>query len=223
MKNIALPFTRRAATLLGAVLILAACSPAPTPQPAPTTVLNMPLVNNAQATQLAATQALALPLVNSASATQAAVDETQPAATADISDPFAYCTSAGDVDNPGVKAPEAVLKGIQKAAGISADIPADVLQNGTTWRCMNGKVYACFVGANLPCESRANTSRVPTDAEIEYCKANPTSDVIPAVATGHDTVFEWHCVLGAPQVAKQVYQVDPRGYIAEIWYAIGAQ
>jgi hypothetical protein len=218
MKKLAFPFTRHSAALLCAVLFLTACSPAPTPQLVPTSVVNMPVVNNAPTTtQPAPTQLVALPLVNSAPAT-AAVTASNPA-----SDPFAYCASAGDVDTPGVKAPEAVLKGLQKAAGISADIPTDVLQNGTAWRCMNGKVYACFVGANLPCESKANTSRTPTDAELEYCKANLTADLIPAATTGHDTVFEWHCVLGAPQVAKQVYQVDPRGYIAEIWYALSAQ
>jgi hypothetical protein len=216
MKKFALPFTRHIA-LFCAVILLTACSQAPTPQLAPTTVLNMPVISSNPATQPAPTQIVALPLVNSAPATSAT------SASETASDPFAYCASAGDVDAPGVKAPEAVLKGLQKAAGISADIPTDVLQNGTAWRCMNGKVYACFVGANLPCESKANTSRTPTDAELEYCKANPTADLIPAATTGHDTVFEWHCVLGAPQVAKQVYQVDPRGYIAEIWYAISAQ
>jgi hypothetical protein len=218
MKNIALPFTRRAAALLGAVLILAACSPAPTLHPVPTAVLNMPLVNSGPATQPVPTQVLSMPLVNSGPAAA-----TQLATTAATSDPFAYCASAGDVDNPGVKAPDAIIKGLQKAAGISADIPADVLQNGSFWRCMNGKVYACFVGANLPCDSKANTSRTPTAADLEFCKASPTADVIPAATAGHDTIFEWRCVLGAPQVAKQVYQVDPRGYIAEIWYAISAQ
>ncbi len=202
------------AALLCAVLLLAACSPAPTPQPAPTAVLNMPLVNSGPAP----TQVLSMPLVNSGSAAA-----TQAAPTAAITDPFAYCASAGDVDNPGVKASDSVLKGLQKAAGISADIPADVLQNGSFWRCMSGKVYACFVGANLPCESKANTSRTPSDADLQFCKANPTADVIPAATAGHDTIFEWRCVLGAPQVSKQVYQVDARGYIAEIWYAISAQ
>ena len=85
---------------------------------------------------------------------------------------------------------------------------------------MNSKVYACFVGANLPCESKANTDKTPTAAETEVCTANPSGENIPAVVTGHETVYEWGCKDGKPVVMRQVLQVDERGFISDIWYAI---
>jgi hypothetical protein len=75
------------------------------------------------------------------------------------------------------------------------------------------------VGANLPCDSKANVDMKPTQAEQDYCKKNPRAD-IPAAVTGHETVFQWRCTNGAPLIVKQVFHVDARGYIYEIWYAI---
>ncbi|MFN2241914.1 MAG: hypothetical protein ACK2U2_06480, partial [Anaerolineae bacterium] len=74
-------------------------------------------------------------------------------------DPFAYCAAVGTVDAPaadyvGPQVPESIAQGLQQALN-APDTPIDVLQNGTFWRCMNGSVYACFVGANLPCEAKA--------------------------------------------------------------------
>ena len=142
-----------------------------------------------------------------------------------FSDPFAYCSAVGNMDQPdasysGPKMPEAVAKGLQKASGASADAPLELFVSNSFWRCMNGKIYACFVGANLPCESKANTDKTPTAAMAEYCTANPTAENIPAVVTGHDTVYEWGCKDGKPEVIRQVLQVDERGFISDIWYAI---
>jgi len=142
-----------------------------------------------------------------------------------FSDPFAYCSAVGNMDQPdasysGPKMPEEVAKGLQKASGASADAPLEIFVSNSFWRCMNGKVYACFVGANLPCESKANTDKTPTAAETEYCTANPSAENIPAVVTGHDTVYEWGCKDGKPEVIRQVLQVDERGFISDFWYAI---
>ena len=143
------------------------------------------------------------------------------------SDPFAYCAAVGTVDTPdvrytGPRMPDAVAQGLRKASGASADAPAEMFTTGAYWRCMDGKVYACTVGANLPCNSKANTDKTPTQPEIDFCAANPTSDFIPAAVTGHDTIYEWICKAGQPQAGKQVFQVDKQGYIVEIWYAIPA-
>lgn len=140
-------------------------------------------------------------------------------------DPFAYCDVAGTLDQPdarytGPEKPEAVLKGLIKASGASADIPLDVFGKGTVWRCMDKQVYACFVGANLPCASKANTSTEPTAEMLDFCKSNPTSEFIPAAVTGHDTIYEWACKDGKAAVGKQVFQVDGQGYIQNIWYKI---
>lgn len=154
-----------------------------------------------------------------------AVTPTSNPTAAAYSDPFAYCAAVGTLDQPdarynGPKMPDVLAEGLRKASGASADAPLDLFRGGGFWRCMDGKVYACFVGANLPCESKANNNQTPTAEENDYCKANPSSDFIPAAVTGHETVYEWTCKDGKPVIGKQVFMVDPRGYIQEIWYPL---
>ena len=145
-------------------------------------------------------------------------------APATYTDPFAYCAAVGTVDAPGPQytgpvIPESVALGLQDALN-APDTPLDVLQNGSYWRCMDGHVYACFVGANLPCEAKANTDRTPTQEEIDFCQANPDSDFIPAVVTGRETVYEWRCTAGTPEIIRQLSQPDTQGFLSDIWYEI---
>jgi hypothetical protein len=140
-------------------------------------------------------------------------------------DPFAYCAAVGTADTPGPqytgpKVPESVINGLKKALNMPADVPQEVLQNGSFWRCMNGQVYACFVGANLPCQEKANTNRTPDEAEKTFCRDNPNADVIPAAVTGHNTIYEWRCRNGEPEIVQQIAQPDERGFISHIWYKI---
>lgn len=144
-----------------------------------------------------------------------------------FTDPFAYCAAVGTIDTPdtrysGPTAPDSIVRGLQTALNVP-DTPLDVLANGSSWRCMDGTVYACFVGANLPCDARANTDRTPTSAETDFCRQQPAADVIPAYVTGHDTVYAWRCTDGTPVIVQQVFQVDAQGFIADIWYPITPQ
>jgi hypothetical protein len=146
------------------------------------------------------------------------------ATPASYGDPFAYCTAVGTIDTPGAdytgpKVPESVAKGLQKALN-APDTPLTVLENGSSWRCMDGAVYACFVGANLPCEAKANTDQTPTQEEIGFCQQNANSEFIPAVVTGRETVYEWRCRDGTPEIVKQVFQPDAQGFLSEIWHKI---
>jgi hypothetical protein len=187
------------------VIGLSACSAAGVAAPA--TVTTMP------ATAPAATPPP--PTAASGATTQAA----------SYSDPFSYCAAVGTIDTPdsrysGPAVPDAIAQGLKTASGASADAPLEMFKNGSFWRCMGGKVYACFVGANLPCDSKANTDQTPFSAEADYCKNNPNSDFIPAVVTGHDTIYAWRCNNDTPTIDKQVFHVDSQGYIQEIWYQI---
>jgi len=143
-----------------------------------------------------------------------------------FADPFAYCAAVGRVDAPdarysGPQVPDRIINGFKKAAGLEASTePMDMFRTTTIWRCMEGKVYACNFGANLPCDSKANTDRTPSQAMADYCTANPNSDVIPTSVTGHDTIYSWHCAKDSPQVLEQIGQVDAAGYPAQIWYPI---
>lgn len=198
----------KTSVLLGLVLcvgLLAACS-SPTPAaPPPVTVVQTPPT--------------AAPTPTQASA------PTGGAANPGSADPFAYCAMVGSIDAPdarytGPQVPDAVLSGLIQAAQISPTRPKDVLAQSSFWRCMNGKVYACTVGANLPCQEKADTSKTASAAVNDFCKANPASGSIPAAVTGRATVYDWKCANGKPEIVKQMFDPDARGFIADFWYEI---
>lgn len=140
--------------------------------------------------------------------------------------PFSYCRAIGTIDRPdaryaGPNPPPTVIAGLIKSLGIaSSDNRSQAFVGGTYWRCMGGAVYVCSVGANLPCESRADTDRVPTKGEQQYCGSHPGSSFIPMYVTGHATVYVWRCEGAEPVAGKQLSKVDARGFIAGIWYRI---
>lgn len=74
----------------------------------------------------------------------------------------------------------------------------------------------CTAGANLPC-GKANTSRTPGAGIVQWCRDNPAASFVPAVATGHDTIYEWACRSGTPQIVRQTFDVDSRGFITQVW------
>jgi hypothetical protein len=142
-----------------------------------------------------------------------------------FTDPFVYCAAVGTVDAPdsrytGPKVPEAVARGLKRAIGVPANAPLESFLRNTFWRCMDGRVYACTVGANFPCQERADTSRMPGQGVVDFCKNNPQAEVIPAVVTGRTTVYEWKCTKATPEVVRQFAHPDARGFLSNIWYAI---
>ena len=158
-------------------------------------------------------QPIAAPANNSASATT-------------YTDPFAYCAAVGTIDAPdasytGEKMPESILKGLVEKGVVTADAPAEI-QAHATWRCMDSQVWVCHYGANIPCDTKADTSQTPTAGMDEFCKANANSDFIPAVATGRATVYNWSCKDGKAVVGKQILEVDAQGYLAQFWYELSA-
>jgi len=173
--------------------------------------------------QIAVSFSLLIIVASLAGCGAAATPVTTPAPTV-YTDPFAYCAAVGTIDAPdasytGPQVPESVAQGLQVALN-APDTPLSVLESGSSWRCMNGDVYACFVGANLPCDARANTGETPTQEEIEFCQQNPDSDFIPAAVTGRETVYEWRCRNGAPEIVQQVFHPDAQGFLSEIWHKI---
>jgi hypothetical protein len=83
------------------------------------------------------------------------------------------------------------------------------------FRCANHHVLVCSVGANLPC-GKADTSRVSVGG-AQWCREHPDAPSIPAVATGHATVFDWRCHDGKAVIAQQRFKVDGRGFVASFW------
>ncbi|MCE1253589.1 MAG: hypothetical protein LWX83_08590 [Anaerolineae bacterium] len=181
----------------------------------------------AACSQVTPTPAAVMPTVPPAPAVTptAPVEDTVVPTQKTYDDPFAYCQAVGNQDvvdaaYSGPKLPAAVEQALRKAYNAPTETPEELYKNGSYWRCMNHQVYACFVGANLPCDSKANTDENPTDAEKDFCKEHPDSDFIPASVTGHDTIYEWRCKAEIPEVNSQLFRVDDRGYISEIWYQV---
>ena len=143
---------------------------------------------------------------------------------AQYDDPFAYCAAVGTIDAPdarytGPEMPDSIVQGLIDQGIVTADAPAEFQQNAV-WRCMDGQVWVCHFGANLPCQEKADLSRTPTAEMVDFCVANSEAEVIPAAVTGRATVFEWKCSAGQPQVVKQIIQADDRGFLAEFWYEL---
>jgi hypothetical protein len=148
---------------------------------------------------------------------------TVPAPT--FTDPFNYCAAVGTIDAPderyaGLAVPEAIIEGLREKAEIGDEAPAGWVAALTVWRCMDGEVWACFVGANLPCSEKADTSSTPQPEMEDFCNANPNTEVIPAAVTGRATVYEWRCVDTAPQVVTQLLEPDALGFLSDFWYEL---
>jgi hypothetical protein len=83
------------------------------------------------------------------------------------------------------------------------------------YRCMNGKVMVCFVGANLPCV-RMNAKRENPGADL-FCRDNPDAGSVPAYAIGHDSIHTYRCRNGKAEVTGTTRQLDQRGFAKDLW------
>jgi len=85
----------------------------------------------------------------------------------------------------------------------------------TYYRCADGEVKVCAVGANLPCD-KANASKTLPAAK-RWCATRSDADFIPAYVTGHDTPYAWRCVGGRAEAGALVSPLDARGFFADYW------
>lgn len=145
---------------------------------------------------------------------------TQPADR--FTDPFAYCTAVTTIDAPddrfiGAPVPTEIVQELHHVTGGQGPAP-DWLPKTVQWRCMNGKVYACTIGANLPCSDKANTSQTPTDALKEFCTQHPERAGVEET----NSIYVWTCTGGTPKIERQWTEADAAGFLAKIWYEIKA-
>jgi len=134
------------------------------------------------------------------------------AGVARVQTPAALCRQAG-TDDTLRPIPASLVPAVN--ALFHTSIPPDVAVRMTVFRCDGGHVLVCGVGANLPC-GKANASKTSAGGE-QWCREHPDAEFIPAYATGHDTIFAWRCLAGQAAIVRQVFQVDPRGFVAEFW------
>jgi hypothetical protein len=138
-----------------------------------------------------------------------------------VTDPFGYCARVVTEDRLGVASSNEEITflapHLRNSLGLSADAP--VVAANVFWRCMHGKVYACAVGANLPCASKADRATHNRGA-ANFCREHPDAVEVAAYATGHDTVYAWRCAAGAAVRGAAVATLDERGFRTDIWHAV---
>ena len=138
-----------------------------------------------------------------------------PALAQTYSDPVPYCKAVGTIDKPDARYTGAKLPAwMAEKLNMKPD-QAKMME----WRCANGAVLACQYGANIPCDSKAVTSRKPTQAIIDYCRQNPDTQFVPMVVTGHETTVSWACHGPKPMVIHSA-EVDAQGYASAYWHKV---
>jgi hypothetical protein len=141
-----------------------------------------------------------------------------------VESPFAFCARVGTDDRLGSSygaASGAALGALEPylrdALGLSRDV--SLPPNEISWRCMDGKVYVCARGANIPCDSKADRSKLNPGA-ANYCRENPNAAEVPAYATGHRTIYRWKCIDGRAERDPTVSATDRRGFRADFWHVV---
>ncbi|HWG06039.1 MAG TPA: hypothetical protein VG271_13580 [Beijerinckiaceae bacterium] len=125
----------------------------------------------------------------------------------------AYCSGGGGKADAR-KTPSDLVAAVAKTFGIDADMA----RAASYVRCAGHQLLACSVGANLDC-GKADVRRSLSGAAA-FCRSNPGSADIPMVATGHATIYDWHCVGHRAVAGKIVSPVDRHGFIAANWKAV---
>lgn len=126
--------------------------------------------------------------------------------------PAQHCRQVGTDDAPR-PVPASLVPTAKRALGLRA--PNDVVRRTTLFRCAEGVVLVCTVGANLNC-GKASTAESLAPAR-RYCRENPDATFIPAYVTGHDAIRLWRC-RGVDAVAGEPAEaLDGRGFVARLW------
>jgi hypothetical protein len=156
-----------------------------------------------------------LPVVNGGSSGNGNSHSAQESVAQQYRDPIAYCQAMGTIDKP-----DARYIGPKLPTWMARDLNLKPGQGGMMeWRCADRAVMACVYGANIPCDSKANTSRTPDQAVIDYCEHHETSSYVPKYVTGHDSAVNWACHAEKP-VVLSVDPIDAQGYASSYWHKV---
>lgn len=130
-------------------------------------------------------------------------------------DPFAYCTVAGTVDQPGSHytgpmIPEQVIDALA-SDGVAFDE-----ETRAFWRCADGKVLACAEGPQSPlCANIGDNPNIPPRVQA-FCQEHPGQDVY------YDNYVQWHCEDTQPTILARTVEPDPQGYNPMQWIEVAS-
>jgi hypothetical protein len=132
------------------------------------------------------------------------------AAPAAAESPAQYCQRVVN-DDALQTPPDSLMPVVRKLFAVGEGYPREA----TRYRCAEGNVMVCIVGANLPC-GKADT-RTDLPAATEWCQTNRDSDFIPMAVTGHDTMYNWRCANGIATISGKAGEIDDRGFFVDYW------
>jgi len=135
------------------------------------------------------------------------------AAPAAHDSPRAYCAHIGTDDTLRTP-PSSLAPAIRRLFNIRGHYAP----KAAYYRCAEGAVKVCFVGANLPC-GKANTSK-NQPAVARWCETHPDTESIPLYVTGHDSLYSWHCIGSKAATGASHGTLDPRGFFEEYWKTV---
>ncbi len=135
--------------------------------------------------------------------------------------PFVYCGQVVNADEPGApyvgpRYPDDVFRVLADEMGLPEDAPERSATPEFHWRCMDGFVYACTYGPNLPC-GQADLNSRPSAEMIDYCESQFDGAPLPGSLVGHQTIYGWVCRGETPATTYQKYEVDHQGFITSFW------
>jgi hypothetical protein len=139
-----------------------------------------------------------------------------PAASADAMPPLCH---GGLTDDTPQEIPESLVPEAVRLFDLKAMPPEQVMRS-TLYRCAEGRILICNLGANLPCD-KADTSRDLPAADA-WCAENQGSNFIPMYVTGHDTIYRWRCDGAKAATSGEPLAVDRRGFISRLWKPVDA-
>ena len=134
-------------------------------------------------------------------------------APASYESPRAYCARVGTDDTLRTP-PSSLAPAIQRLFNIRGHYAP----KAAYYRCVDGTVKVCFVGANLPC-GKANTSK-NQPAVARWCETHPDTESIPLYVTGHNSLYSWHCVGAKAATGASIGALDARGFFEEYWKTV---
>lgn len=125
--------------------------------------------------------------------------------------PIAYCKMVKTMDDP---LKDRRYSGPSTTLAILSAVGAEESQaSQVSWRCMDGRVYAC-VDLNAPvCGKALSNHERPNKYETQFCIDHPNVPIVDA------THGEWGC-RGSKPVPADTGPVDKRGYSPLVWKVV---
>lgn len=127
--------------------------------------------------------------------------------------PRAYCADIGTDDTLRTP-PPSLAPAIRRLFSIRGTLAP----KAAYYRCAEGSVKVCFVGANLPCGKANSSKNLP--AVARWCETHPDTEAVPLYVTGHDSLYSWHCVGSRAATGASRGPLDARGFFEEYWKTV---